>query len=502
MFRVMIVEDEVTLRNGLVRLINWTELDCELISVCANGAEALEELSYKMVDIVIADIKMPVMDGLQRCAYLQEHYPAVRKIILSAYAVFQYAQEALKYGVSGYVVKTSMMQELPSLLKKVTADIALQTERQSESASESSMNYIQHLFSSIPRWPQLSSGNAYVLVAAEHSMPADRMQNSIIQYSKAIFADDLLYSTWVSPTRFVHVLVCSGDAVIGSDECLYQTLYRYCESIHNRMAMSLSAGMSLPFTSRAELGQAYEQALEALTHTLDGEYVFEYAKLRNETADELNFDSILEHFLHLLQKDDEVIRSQLLAFFRKNIQSMISYNAARVTLSQLAIQISHLLRGHKEYKAFRTLRNDFIAQINDSQSMQALFDSTCTALLNAVHLFKEKRLNPLVLEANHYIAQHYSEKIRLKDIAAALHINSSYFSRIYKAYTDETVIGYINQYRIRKAKELMMTSNLSITDIATMIGFDDPSYFSPVFVRYTGFLPMQYRNAQSQKEVH
>ena len=107
-----------------------------------------------------------------------------------------------------------------------------------------------------------------------------------------------------------------------------------------------------------------------------------------------------------------------------------------------------------------------------------------------------------MLEANHYIAQHYSEKIRLKDIAAALHINSSYFSRIYKAYTDETVIGYINQYRIRKAKELMMTSNLSITDIATMVGFDDPSYFSSVFVRYTGFLPMQYRNAQSQKEVH
>lgn len=123
MMHILIVEDETILRQGIISLINWESLECQVAGECSNGKDAVEFLLKNHVDIVISDIKMPVMDGLQLCEHIQKHYPGVQILLLTAYSDFTYAQAAIKLGVSNYILKTDFMKELPLAVEKTVAYI-------------------------------------------------------------------------------------------------------------------------------------------------------------------------------------------------------------------------------------------------------------------------------------------------------------------------------------------------------------------------------------------
>ncbi|MDD3361292.1 MAG: response regulator [Hespellia sp.] len=119
MWKIMIADDEPFIRDGLRTLIPWEQMNCELICAAENGAKLIEQMQEGHPDIVITDIKMPEMDGLSVASYIQENCPEIQVIILSAYADFEYAKKAISYGVSDYVLKVSLLEDLPQALEKV-----------------------------------------------------------------------------------------------------------------------------------------------------------------------------------------------------------------------------------------------------------------------------------------------------------------------------------------------------------------------------------------------
>lgn len=135
MWKVMIADDENYMLEAMENLIDWKKMDCQLVFKAKNGQVLLEEVKKNPPDIIITDIKMPLVSGIDVAKYVYEHMIPAKVIILSAYADFQYAQEAIKYDVCGYVIKTSVIEMLPGMIQKAIGKLAppfSETEKENE----------------------------------------------------------------------------------------------------------------------------------------------------------------------------------------------------------------------------------------------------------------------------------------------------------------------------------------------------------------------------------
>lgn len=132
MWKVMIADDETYMLEAMEKLIDWKKMDCQLVYKAKNGQELLERIKKEPPDIVITDIKMPLVNGIQVAQYVYEHMLPAKVIILSAYADFEYAQEAIQYDVCGYIVKTSVIEMLPGMIQKAIGKLSVFVEEEKE----------------------------------------------------------------------------------------------------------------------------------------------------------------------------------------------------------------------------------------------------------------------------------------------------------------------------------------------------------------------------------
>ena len=130
MYKVMIVDDEPIIKQGLLCFVNWESLDCEVICDAQNGIDAIEKLALHSVDIVLTDVKMPGMNGLELSKFIYENYPSVKVIILTAFSDFSYAQTAIKYNVLDFVIKTNPTEKIPDAIIKAKTLIAQEKEKE------------------------------------------------------------------------------------------------------------------------------------------------------------------------------------------------------------------------------------------------------------------------------------------------------------------------------------------------------------------------------------
>lgn len=123
MWKVMAADDESYIREALQNLISWEKMDCQLVCVCSNGRQLLERIREEQADIVITDIRMPGVDGIQVCRTLYENWPEIQVILLTAYSEFDYARSAIRYDACGYVLKIAVLEELPQAVQKAVGNL-------------------------------------------------------------------------------------------------------------------------------------------------------------------------------------------------------------------------------------------------------------------------------------------------------------------------------------------------------------------------------------------
>jgi hypothetical protein len=143
MWKVMIADDEVYMLEALEKLINWNNLDCRLVYKAKNGEELIDKIKEEVPDIIITDVKMPLVSGMEVAKYIYEHLLPPKVIILTAYADFEYAKLAIEYDVCGYIVKTSAIEELPAMLRKAIAKLTLPSMLQEEEFPEDILSKLQ-----------------------------------------------------------------------------------------------------------------------------------------------------------------------------------------------------------------------------------------------------------------------------------------------------------------------------------------------------------------------
>ncbi|MDY3619361.1 response regulator transcription factor [Agathobaculum sp.] len=523
MLKVMIVDNEAAIRKGLIHCIRWETLDCAVAAQAEDGIDALEQVAHITPDIVISDIRMPGMDGLELARRLSAEYPHIKVIILTGFPDFEYAQRAIEYRVVDFVLKPTSVDSLTKAIEKAKARIA--EERSSQelqqallSQSEQTLRLergmllhdlirqvdLSHLFV-LNRMAQLGLDltSFYVLRLDIAPLgPEDDESNflSYLRQSQEVLSDCMSeYPVHFVPRgdQMCYAVVCAPESAALEGLCA-ETV----DIIGSLPRFSLSIGISSHSTDPLAMAAAAEQADQAVQFA---QYAPDCPVMRFEQMPAIPQQVTERIFsdLRLLKsaienrtrpKALDILR-RLFSFMRENKVPVETVRNICVYIHQFCISL-----------LFLPDTEGYLSE-NSLPALKKLIESGAPETLEQNMLsFVEQMLDRtggdtadadgLIHTVKAYIAQHYAEDLSLENLAGQVYLSPSYLSKLFKREVGENLSTYVQGVRIEQAKTLLRTTGLKTYEVAERVGISDPVYFSRIFKKLTGVKPKDFRREE------
>lgn len=508
LFKLLIVDDELILRNGFKYLCDWNSYGFNIVGEAASGEEALVLIEELNPHIVIVDIVMPLMNGIDFTKVVQERYPHIKVIILSSFSEFDYVREAFKYGAVDYLLKPQLKSEqLINLLTKISTEL-----REHDLSQRLPFNPSQLLKSilidknnSHGDLEELSSymdQSIFILIKSSlQNIPQQEKENVKDKLSKIVEAHLNRYQyIEVCSDREYYLLVNISPTV---EDDLYASLSILNDAL-NKELNSIKFIVSSTFKTVQELEKINEQLtskIGRLFYFWNESVVFEKTvKINDGIQGEFEFD--MSQLIKLIKGFHMDEAKKYIEYYFENIKfrrlydeydfkrlvQNIIYNIIN-TSSTLGFDVSHINRG--KIKLFKEI--DQCHDVNNILNKINVLLNEISDLMNQ----QIERKNSIILEkVIQYVEEHYNEDITLSDIADKLHINYYYLSTYFKNQTSENLTTYINRIKIEKAQKLLRDSQDTIAEISKIVGFSDHNYFSKVFKKHVGMTPSMYRRKE------
>ncbi|MGG4551716.1 response regulator transcription factor [Paenibacillus humicus] len=510
-YRVMIVDDEAILRTGMLHLCNWSEYGIEIVAQASNGLEALQYIEDVHPHVVITDIVMPIMDGVEFAKIMGMEHPEIKIVVLSSYSEFNYVREVFKYGVTDYLLKPKVSAaELISLIQSLCSGMDLSEQNQPSVKNDPALLLGQWLGSSHIEEDKHNDALLQEL--------GRRFDSELFVMAKASTSLLLLRTTYTQSqleqilldlaAKHLHGL--SYALVFLKNECLLLVNYESDRSVEilsalKRFADSASEALSYmsfvlsnPFQDLRQMKSEHIRLTPYLGKLL---YFTGQALVAEDdiTVQSEKAEFNQEHFTAALRSFSiDEASAQLETLFSENTDSMAydEYSLKRLcqnliytamsTLEQMKQPVAEL--GSSKLKLFK--RIDLAYDIEELRGIILQFLQNLKEILPA----PEQQQSPILQQIYAYVHKNYANEISLSEMADSLHLNYSYLSSYFKQRTGENLTSYINRVRTDKAKELLMDHKLSVSEISRLTGFSDHNYFSKVFKKITGMTPVEYRN--------
>ncbi|MCF6334856.1 MAG: response regulator [Spirochaetales bacterium] len=518
MYKLIFVDDEAIVRDGISSRIPWGENDFELSGLFEHGLQTLEYMETHSVDVVISDINMPRMDGLELSKIIGEKYPDVMVLLLTGYDEFEYAKEAIKSRVRDFLLKPITADELKDVLVKIKVELYFQKERKNQYALMK--NKLEESF------PLLKERFLYRLISGKLEIQSIAVKKEYFQ--------------WKDLCSFYQVSVVSipeeWDELdrITLSEFIKSDLFETDEIISDRsnnivILLQGESGQDLKKRSRelAEKTFLYASGLELEQVSAGcGEIVGDVSLLSESyrgACNAVDYSSVLglSQILSIEEVRDRKIVgpeqfSRLIADFSVQLKSGLR-SSSYASLEHIFIYLEeHLLskleasfycnRIHFVMLSFIQEMSLFNTDDNASSYDQGSFDSLVQArefffrLLVFIENRIESHRNEAVLSRINKAIEIIEAKkgkrdFTLQEICNDVYLSTSQFSLLFKEGTGKTFIEYLTQIRIDEAKKLLKTTDMKSYEIAEESGFSDPGYFSISFKKNTGKTPMEYRRS-------
>lgn len=499
-FKLLVVDDEATMRKGIANFINWPSIDCEVAGTASDGVEAMDFLASNPVDIVITDIRMPEADGLEVARYVYENHLDIKVILLTGYADFAYAQTAIRYNVSSFILKPTNKKELLEAVQEAQKDLIVSKKKSSIAKEEIAFLKDQLLqeLTIQPLSPELEERlNKLGLSLAHYHVAAFQMvpMGEDISALKNIIINEKHNAYCYRYNNLIMTVYFLDKPQSGPPEEIIQNCREIAEIAETFASRHTAVGISLSHSGPGEFGAAVSEAIYALTLNF---YSEENISLFCAPPDGKGYDLTAENSMDLFQfenclnnwqfEDAENILSTIFMKFKsnlvnsrdvKNICSQIYYICSRVLIKKEAVPLD----------------GEYLTRIHSSSDIFSLEASTLELMSHTrEHLLGVSgSQNKLVESAVKYIHSHLSEPLSLETIAEQLHISPSHLSRTFKKVCDESLTEYVNKTRVEKAKDYLTRSDILTYEIAELVGYNDPTYFSSIFKKYTGLSPTEYK---------
>lgn len=535
MYKLFIVEDEATIRNGLITMIRWEELGVRVCGDAANGVEALERMQHVRPDLLLTDIRMPFMNGIELLKALQDREQCPVAIILTGYNEFDYAQQAIKLGAIDYLVKPCRPSEVRDVVSRAIQMLS------SKQDQEQRAHYIQSL------WRQ---GNPLVIshklglwLHSPKSPWEDRcafarstnMRLNLDLLQVAVFRNDSksLQELNYGPTDVELVLFAAlniieesfatslsvqaevirhqEDIVVlfppmhnGKTEQLTRHLQHVQANLKLYLRLSFSIGVSGQPTSIDDIHLSYRQAHAALDerffHGEGGIYVFDesHARPQNDSASALA-DSLRRTETAVL----EAVRGYGFQEALEQLDMWFHQLRTNPTLSRSFIQLqaitlaSKLLELIHEQEAADADRSDTLLALYQALPHLETIDELVGLMSNMLHqlvlgLSRRKPRHRTIQQMTRMIEEQLTDNLSLAQFADRLFVNASYLSSLFKQEMGINFVDYVHQKRIERAKPLLKEQALKVQEVARALGYMDEAHFSKTFKKWTGYSPSQY----------
>ncbi|MDC7290785.1 response regulator [Blautia schinkii] len=514
MYRVIIADDEKSIRNGIVCLVDWKALDCDIVGECSNGIQVLDILNEKQVDIVVSDIKMPVMDGLTLAKSLHKQYPDTAVIILTAYSEFNYAKEALQSGVQDYIIKNEFMSQLPEAVEKAKLTLSKRAGfRKAQQLNEKNMKAYLLESMVLGKLPPLENGAAaYGLDKKRYCVCYCRFTYEKEEKAKPDILKAMENFLGMASMNFEHYLINSSLDnmtilfVRGEDESfeVKDVLILFSEIMHiteEFMRVYIKAGIS-SICSAEQLRQGYEEARQALfTIASPGNEVALYSARQADAGWRDTFTAAMNTAVKMLFAK-EYARAEI---SQKEMRDCLGHagiplETLRANVINFCAMIFRGLDEQYELEGLQKRETEVYNRIYAADTLYNLMEICDENFAWAKEILDSNNLDKhyLVQVINDYIKKNCCHNISLQQMSEEIHVSASYISRLYKKKTGMNLTAAINHLRIQKAKELLDTTTYKIYEIAQMVGIEDPGYFTNIFIKYEGLSPSEYRGMENK----
>ncbi|WP_340025743.1 response regulator transcription factor [Paenibacillus sp. FSL K6-1096] len=513
MLKVMIVDDEPWVLEGLRTMVDWEKSGFEVCAEALSAGDALRLVREHQPDLLLTDINLPVMSGLELIAAVKEEMdPPPRFVILSGYDNFSYARTALRHKVDGYLLKPADDEEMEALLAKISGII--QNETASRAEERKKHNFLVH--SLINRLIQGEWNSE--LEQAAHSVlgltPDTELQcilAAAISGTAGLNGMDTeglpeqLGLMFQDPAGRAGLIVrCAGL----SSEALEAAALQIQKVQSQKLGVPVAVMISGRRTGARAIQELYAQTLEVwgLKYRKEKGGIFYFNDLRTTCRSR---DFTEGHFVQVPDKVKEGVPARIQEAIREAFAAM---TAKRVNIDAAQAEVAHLemtlcrsiseLQGdpdrimcamHKEYGN--------LGGLTDYYKLSLYVDRLC--LETAAYLAELRASNEgnTIYNVIQYVDLEFRSKLQLQDLAKQFHMNSAYLGQLFRKETGRSFSDYLNDKRIETAKGLLKRTQLKVSDIALQVGFSNTDYFIDKFKNKVGVSPSVYKNAHMNKQL-
>jgi two-component system response regulator YesN len=527
LYKVFLVEDEIVTREGIRDNVDWEAHGFEFCGEAPDGEMALPLLQAVRPDVLITDIKMPFMDGLQLCKIVRESIPHTKIIILSGHDEFEYAQEAITLGVMEYLLKPVGVQDLHNVLQKVAVQL------QQEQAEKEKLQELRD--QAEDNQAVLRERFLLKLVMGAVS-PLEAIQRSQLLgidilakcYRVAIIKVDLcgtpeqfdyhayqhvqhMLSDLVENNPDVFLLKKDMEELIlvvkgNSPEYLQEEVDFLLEQIKRQVEdakCQLAIGVGTCKNRITELYKSFIEALANLQNAADKDRPMG-SNSGVDKAGLLKVDkSAVGNYLKcgIKEEFDDFFDAHIRPLGEMALRSYIVKNYIVMDIILATSQFVDELGGDVDQVIPEM--NHIEDLLMNIKTVEQIREQTESILANALAFRDGQTISRhvvLIQQAKKYIDSHYMDAdISLNEVSAQVYLSPSHFSVVFGQEMGETFKEYLTGIRIRKAKELLRTTSLRSYEIALEVGYNDPHYFSYLFRKNTGLSPTEFR-LQAQVE--
>ncbi len=530
MLKTVIIDDEELIREGLISTIDWKSLGYEIVGEASDGEEAIELIQNLLPDVIITDVRMPFMNGLELLEFIKPMLPNAFVIIISGHDEFQYAQKALQLGAYDYLLKPFDLDYFHKMLVKIKYEYTVQR-ASSKGLSDNNLHMLQSKFIEDVIYDKIDSreidkkAGDYKLRDLMHQYLAiiiiqlDNYHLSIAQHTFDEINDihKRFYGQIQQLTEHIGDLYMiegkSGDCILCLSHKSVHTLSDQRKSLGESLKKEIEKHMNFTVTiAIGDICQGLKELPAAYKHTLEicnYRFVAGYGKILypkdvskesqvNFSYPQVGYDS--EKFIAYIKAgNDEDISSYIDSLFNELVTH--GHNSSLFIImfvTSIYVQILNLLNT-MDYSMESIFANplDIYRSLTASPNIMHTKDVLKDVALKVSHYLSSKRSSKQsssIQKAKNYIDSNYSSPLlTLQSVAEHVNMGVCYFSSVFKQETDETFINYVTKVRIEKAKELLSTSKYKSYEVAYLVGYDNPTYFSTIFKKMTGVSPSQYK---------
>ncbi|HEY5584438.1 MAG TPA: response regulator transcription factor [Ruminiclostridium sp.] len=527
MYKVLIADDEPFILEGLANIINWEEYGLEIVGLVNNGLEAKDIIDSHNVNLLITDIKMPKMAGLELIRYIKREKKNIKCIVLSGYNDFEYVKEAAKLGIENYLLKPVDDEEFISTLIN-TVD-TIENELCENKEIQQGLKILRDNI--LLRWVtnnvsdrelrekasflNINIKNSHFLVAILKISTKSIYDNPDIDDSillrasiQNICCQTITESTLGTVFHDIDsdfILLFSGNDLLNRIPEIKKVLYDCKQNINMNLKVDVFVSVGSVEVDYRLVYRSYKQAKTIQDYCLVLGYNHVLFYDRVAVSPGKAFIDIKDDLMALnealrcreLQSINSVIKDIFTKFH--NIENLNPSAIRNITVTILFSMVNFVRSLNSNTSTVFEDANELFFNVYKFETLYDLENWLKEMALTCINILdsEEHKQSPSIRKILSYLNSHYNNDINLKTVASEFELNAFYLGQLFKSEVGDSFTNYLNNLRINRAKELIMEGKYKNNEIAEKVGYINTNYFSTIFKKATGMSPTEFKDNKS-----